>query len=96
MAAAKGNQYAAKERIWAAAINRALDRRSKSRKDKIAEIDALADTLLDKALDGDMQAIKEFGDRMEGKPKQMIEASGPDGGPMMFSQIKRTVVDPRK
>ena len=30
MAAAKGNQYAAKERVWAQAINNALDKRGKA------------------------------------------------------------------
>jgi len=32
----------------------------------------LAETLLDKAADGDMAAIKEVADRLDGKPAQML------------------------
>ena len=34
---------------------------------------------------GDMQAIKEIGDRLDGKPKQQVEASGPGGGAIQIS-----------
>ena len=40
---------------------------------------AMIDTLVDQAIDGDMTAIREVFDRLEGKPKQVSEVSGPDG-----------------
>lgn len=76
MAAPLGNQNAAKGKVWRAAIDRALERRSLSRKDGIQEIDALADRLLDAVSSGDLPALKEFGDRLDGKPAQAVEMSG--------------------
>jgi hypothetical protein len=67
-----GNQNATRGRVWRQAIERALERRSKSRADGIAEIDALADQLLTLVAQGDLQALKEFGDRIEGRPAQTI------------------------
>jgi len=70
--APSGNQNAARGRVWRKAIERALDRRSVSRTDGQKEIDALADRLLDLVSQGDLGALKEFGDRLEGKPAQAI------------------------
>jgi hypothetical protein len=72
MAAPLGNQNAARGKVWKAAIDRALERRSQSRVDGIKEIDALADKLLDLVATGDLPALKEFGDRLDGKPAQAI------------------------
>ena len=82
MAAPLGNQNAAKDRVWRAAVLRALERRS--RVDQVAGLDAIADKLLDACEAGDMQALKELGDRLDGKPKQQIEASGEGGGPLVL------------
>lgn len=71
-----GNQNGAKAKVWRAAIDRALERRTISRKDGIKEIDALADKLLDAVATGDLPALKEFGDRLDGKPAQAVEMSG--------------------
>jgi hypothetical protein len=68
-----GNQNAAKGRIWANAINRALAHRSKaSQKDAI---DELAGILLDKCAEGDLAALKELGDRLDGKPHQSSDVA---------------------
>lgn len=75
--APKGNQNAAKAKVWSAAIERALERRTASRTDGIKEIDALAEKLLELVAAGDLPALKEFGDRMEGKPAQTL-AGDPD------------------
>ena len=68
--APEGNKNAVKNRPWAEALNRAL----------LAEdgkkLRALADRIIDKALEGDVQALKEVGDRMDGKPAQALEHSG--------------------
>ena len=77
MAAPKGNNNAAKAKIWSAAIMRALEKRSRTERKKI--IDSIADALIDKCLERDLPAIKEFGDRVEGKVPQAIEGTGDDG-----------------
>lgn len=43
-------------------------------------IHRIAKKLMELAEDGDLGAIREVMDRVDGKPKQAIEASGPDGG----------------
>lgn len=77
-----------KGRIWTDAIRRALDRRTKNRTDKIAEIDALAEKLLDAVASGDLPAIKEFGDRLEGKPAQAVSFEhDPSGVPIKLEVL---------
>lgn len=70
MAAAPGNQYAAKAKQWQMALERALEVRGAG--DRRAALDDLAAKLLDKAAEGDMSALKELGDRLDGKPAQTI------------------------
>lgn len=91
MSAPFGNQFAAKSRRWSAAIDRALAKRS--RVAGIEALDELAEKLLLAAEQGDLTALKELGDRLEGKPAQAI--TGPDGGAVQIEQIQRTIVDPR-
>lgn len=73
--APEGNKNATKNRPWAEAINRAL----------LAEdgkkLRALADKIIDKALEGDVSALKEIGDRVDGKPAQAI--TGADGNDLV-------------
>jgi ribosomal protein L17 len=47
----------------------------------------MAEKIVDLALAGDMQAIKEIGDRLEGKPTQRVEATGEDGGPIEYADM---------
>lgn len=83
MAAPLGNQNAAKAKVWTAAVERALSARSAlDRKDAL---EACANALIDKAMEGDMTALKELGDRLEGKPAQAVSLSGPDGGEIPLS-----------
>lgn len=65
-----GNQNAAKAKIWSAAIMRALENRSRLQQKQA--LDELAAVLLDKAAEGDMAALKELGDRLDGKPAQAL------------------------
>lgn len=90
-----GNQNAAKAKVWRAAIERALERRTQSRVDGKKEIDALAEKLLDLVSQGDLPALKEFGDRIDGKPAQAI--IGEEDNPLhVVSRIERVIVDPKK
>lgn len=74
--APEGNKNATKNRPWAEALNRAL----------LAEdgkkLRSLAEKLIERAHNGDVTALKEIGDRVDGKVLQSIEHSGPDGGPI--------------
>lgn len=86
MAAPLGNKNATKSKPWSDAINRAL----------LAEdgkkLRALADKLIDKALEGDVSALKEVGDRLEGKPAQAI--TGADGGSLVVQVLKLSDANP--
>ena len=71
MGAPLGNRNAAKAKQWAAAIERALEKRGAG--DKLAALDDLAEKLLSKCDEADMAALREFGDRIDGKPRQELD-----------------------
>ena len=72
MAAPVGNRNAAKAKVWSAAIERALDKRAAERMPAINE---LAEKLIEMGLMGDLPALKEIGDRLEGKPHQSTDVT---------------------
>jgi hypothetical protein len=80
-----------KEKYWRDALMLAVKREGKDKRPIIA---AIADKCVDAALDGDMQAIKEIGDRLDGKSIQPNEHSGPEGGAIPIG-IDVTYVDAR-
>ncbi len=82
--APKGNQNGAKAKVWSAAINRALDKRTKLEGKQA--LDELAEQLLANCDSGDMTALKELGDRLEGRPQQSIV--GADDGPLTIQIVK--------
>lgn len=86
MAAPLGNRNAAKAKVWTAAIERALDRR-KPADERIAAIDELADKLLDKCAAGDLAALQELGNRLEGKPAQVIVGGDDDEPPLKIRGV---------
>lgn len=65
-----GNRNATKTKHWAAAIERALEKRGGG--DRISALNELAEKLLMKCDEMDMSALKELGDRLDGKPAQEI------------------------
>lgn len=75
-----GNHNATKNRPWRQAIDRALARRSKQ--SQTEALDALADKFLDAVETGDIQAMKEFGDRLDGKSKQQVELGSDQENPL--------------
>lgn len=80
-----GNTNGKKEnRLWADAIRRKVVQ-GKS-------LDGLAQKLIDLATAGDMAALKELGDRLDGKAPQAI--TGADGGPLQLQQVEVLIVDP--
>ena len=90
--APKGNNNAAKAKVWTAAIERALEARSKLEGKKL--MDEAAQALVDKAIDGDVSALRELGDRLEGKPGQSMTLSGDENNPVRYSVIEIKAVDP--
>ena len=64
------------EKPWRDALTRALGGKH------LVDLKAVADVVVKLALAGDMAAIKEIGDRLDGRPKQQTEVSGADGGPL--------------
>ena len=92
MAAPLGNRNAAKAKLWAAAIQRALEKRGGG--DKIKALDELAEKLLTNCDVGDLAALKELGDRLDGKPAQSIV--GEEENPLaIIHRIERVIVDPK-
>jgi molecular chaperone GrpE (heat shock protein) len=74
MARTKG---ATADKLWADAIRIAAHREDADDDGKIRKrISIIADKLLRLAIDGDMQAIKEVGDRLDGRPAQALQHSG--------------------
>lgn len=77
MGAPAGNRNASKSKLWEDAIRRAV------LADDGRRLRAIAERLLDKAAEGDVAAMKEVGDRLDGKPRQAIEHTGEGGGPII-------------
>lgn len=67
-----GNTNAQKGKQWALAIDRALAKRSRVAKKEA--LDDLAEKLLAKCDEGDMTALKELGDRLDGKVTQTVNS----------------------
>ncbi|MDE2099595.1 MAG: hypothetical protein KGL39_20250 [Patescibacteria group bacterium] len=55
----------------------------------------VARKLLDRALSGDVQAIKEIGDRLDGKPAQAITGDNELDPIRVIQEIRRSIVDPK-
>ena len=62
-----GNKNSAKSRPWRAALDRAIKQDTRKLLDKAAR------AVLEAAAGGDLAAIKEIGDRMDGKPIQAVD-----------------------
>jgi len=77
--AAPNNPKGAKsDKLWRDAIQRAVKRRLDGT-DEPQALDRLADKLVAKGLEGDIPAIKEIGDRLDGKPAQSIMTDDENG-----------------
>jgi hypothetical protein len=85
--APEGNSNSSKSnRLWAETIRRAVVQSDPERLRRIAE------RMLDMAETGDLGAIKELGDRLDGKPGQVVTVAGDAANPL--SLITRRIVDP--
>ena len=77
--AMKANDNAAKRGAFVALLRRKITQDPK-------KLDRIADTLFKMAEEGDMAAIKEISDRLDGKAIAAVEMSGPDGDPIQVEQ----------
>ncbi len=84
-----------KTKHWRDAIRRAvLDTEEPDPNSAVRNIDRLALALVEKALSGDVPAMKEIGDRLDGKPSQAI--TGEDGGPIETLELSNLSEPERK
>ena len=80
--APSGNKNGVKQnRVWADAIRKCIAQGKR--------LDKLAAKLVDLAEAGDLQALKEIGDRLDGKAAQQIVGSEPDGGHKLVVEVIR-------
>lgn len=70
MAAPKNNWGHKSDKIWRAAIMRAVKRVQKGEKSK--QLERLADQLVKEGIAGNVAAMKEIGDRLDGRPVQPV------------------------
>jgi len=75
-----GNQNARKGRIWSDAIREYAIRDANGIPQRDTPMMIAVAAIWTKACEGDVPALKEIGDRIEGKVPQQI--SGPDEGPI--------------
>ena len=78
----------APRKIWIAALNRAIAQ------DDGVKLRSAAEKLLELAAAGDVPALRELGDRLDGKPAQVIRGPGDGGEHTIINRIEEVVVDP--
>jgi hypothetical protein len=91
--APQGNDNRVKGKRWQTAIDNALAKRG-SRAEGIQALDALAEKLLSLAEDGDLGALKELGDRLDGKPSQAVDLGSDPDRPIVQKVIREIVRPP--
>lgn len=79
MAAPKKAVGPKSDKLWRNAIMLAVNRAAEGEDGK--QLDRLARRLIEKAAEGDVAAMREIGDRLDGKPTQPI-AGDPEGAPI--------------
>lgn len=94
--APEGNTNAASGTEWRETIRRVMLKYEKGDVKRRNAMDKVAEALIEKALGGDMQAIKELGDRYDGKPAQSLTVGTPDGKPLFPTDFNVNVIHPEK
>lgn len=81
-----------KEKLFRDALVVAVKR---AKDDRVA-LNEIATALVEKALGGDVPAIKEIAARLDGNvPQQQIVTGDEDGGPVQIREVRDTIVDPK-
>jgi len=87
-----------REKLWREALMRALARSDDGRPDGDPKaLERLAARVVEMAMTGDMIAVKEIADRIDGKVAQTTILQGDEeGGPVQISRIEYVIVDPKE
>ncbi len=72
------------DKSWRAALARAVNRRTDGRGSP-KKLDMIADKCADEAMNGEAWAVREVGDRLDGKPAQAIAIRGDPDSPVIFN-----------
>ena len=81
------------EKKFRDALNCAVTEQTKDGQRKLRVI---AERLVEAAINGDIPAIKEVADRLDGKPAQAIIGGGEDDPPIaVITEVRRVIVDPK-
>ena len=89
MAAELGNDYSSKNnRLWRETLRRVAAQNP-------AKLREIAEALYSKAAEGDVAAIREIGDRLDGKAAQALQLTGEDGGPVQLAAVEWNIVKPK-
>ena len=84
-----GNKNAVHKKPFEKALLAALARHEKGYP---KSLEAIGEEVVAKAMEGERWAIEMLADRLDGKPKQQVENTGADGGPLhiiIAEQAKR-------
>ena len=84
-----GNRNAAKVKPWQDALRRAIARYDGGAGNAL---NLIADQVVTEAINGKQWAIEEIGNRFDGKPKQQLEHTGENDGPI---QTRLLIIDSR-
>jgi hypothetical protein len=82
----QGNKNAVKGKTWADAIRKALLQYADDTVERKEALHRIALKIVEKALAGDATAMREIGDRLDGKPAQTIQ--GDTDQPLVVNIIK--------
>lgn len=89
-----GNQNAAAGKKWKAAIDRAIETRSRVEGKEM--LDELANVLINQALAGEQWAVKELGDRLDGKAAQSVDVGSDPDRPLVQKIVRELVRSPNQ
>jgi hypothetical protein len=92
MAAPKAPKNRWSDKAWRDAIRVAVNRVEEDGGKKLAK---LADALVTAGLDGDVPALKEIGDRLDGKVPQAHVGGGEEDNPIRFEAVNLIPVRPK-
>lgn len=87
-----GNQNAKKSRLFEQALIRAIKQRD-LKEGEGETLRRVAEKLLDNAIAGELNAIKETRDTLDGKPAQSVTVAGDPDNPLKVEKIERVLID---
>ena len=77
------------DKFWSDAVRLAAFRQCETDPERRKYINLIAENLVASAMEGNMDAIKEIGDRIDGRPKQAVEHSEDQDAPLGGAAVER-------